>query len=159
MNIKLINNKVHLKLIRYIRYIVNIIINNNQMATSYQQQQQQQQQQEQKLKKVYAVNHHHHDQQSVPISINNDDYEENTAAVPKGKKPQTTYTITRTYVSPNGTTKTKTIEYHGDEAKRVSRIIFTYVRTHNTIKFPQVVLNLKVLTDFCLSSSFSLSLF
>ena len=34
-------------------------------------------------------------------------------------KKQTSYTITRTYVAPNGTTKTKSIEYHGDEAKKV----------------------------------------
>ena len=63
-----------------------------------------------KLRKVYIVNH---DEQAAPISII-----ENEA-----KSKETTYTITRTYVAPNGTTKTKTIEYHGDEAKKVGKII------------------------------------
>jgi hypothetical protein len=39
-------------------------------------------------------------------------------------KKQTSYTITRTYVAPNGTTKTKSIEYHGDEAKKVILIYY-----------------------------------
>jgi hypothetical protein len=61
-----------------------------------------------KLRKVYIVD----DDDDVEKSINNKDEEK-----------QITYTITRTYVAPDGTSKTKTIEYHGDEAKKVLIIL------------------------------------
>jgi hypothetical protein len=62
-----------------------------------------------KLRKVYIVNNDDDDDDDVKKSIKSN----------KDEEKQITYSITRTYVAPDGTSKTKTIEYHGDEAKKV----------------------------------------
>ncbi len=42
-----------------------------------------------------------------------------TSATPG--KARTVYTVTRTYVAPNGQTKTKTFEYYDEEAQKVRK--------------------------------------
>lgn len=54
---------------------------------------------------------------------------------------QLTYTITRTYIAPNGKTKTKTIEYFGDEAKKVIFFFIYFFLLINYYSNPIKLLN------------------